>query len=110
MMIANTFDVAISILVTCNLPIEALTKHFEELNRVLAPGGKALVLNLSNPAFQMLSLTVGTDEVAVKEKIAQTLKDLPNFPSQFEINKAFKALDEILRACFAKDEHGSVFS
>ena len=28
----NTFDVAISILVTCNLPIEALTKHFEELS------------------------------------------------------------------------------
>ena len=28
----STFDVAISIFVTCNLPIEVLTKHFEELN------------------------------------------------------------------------------
>ena len=105
----NTFDVAISIFVTCNLPIEALTKHFEELNRVLVPGGKALVLNLSNPAFQTLSLTVGADKVAVKEKIDQALKDLPNFPSQFQINKAFEGLDEILRGCFAKDRSGSVF-
>ena len=58
----NTFDVAISIFVTCNLPIKALTKHFEELNRVLVPGGKGLVLNLSNPAFQTLSLTTGADQ------------------------------------------------
>ena len=105
----NTFDVAISILVTCNLPIEALTKHFEELNRVLAPGGKALVLNLSNPAFQTLSLITGADEMEVKEKIDHALKGLPNFPSQFQINKALKDLDEVLRACFAKDEQGSVF-
>ena len=35
----NTFDVAISILVTCDLPIVALAKYFEELNRVLVPGG-----------------------------------------------------------------------
>ena len=105
----NTFDVAISIFVTCNLPIEALTKHFEELNRVLVPGGKALVLNLSNPAFQILSLITGADEVAVKEKIDQALKSLPNFPSQYQINKAFGELKEVLRGCFAKDEQGSVF-
>ena len=105
----NTFDVAISIFVTCNLSIEALTKHFEELNRVLVPGSKALVLNLSNPAFQTLFLTVGADKVAVKEKIDQALKDLPNFPSQFQINKAFEGLDEILRGCFAKGKSGSVF-
>ena len=103
----NTFDVAI--FVTCNLPIEALTKHFEELNRVLMPGGVALVLNLSNPAFQKLSLITGADEVAVKEKIDKALKVLPNFPSQLQINKAFADLNEVLRGCFAKDEQGSVF-
>ena len=105
----NTFDVAISIFVTCNLPIEALTKHFEELDRVLVPGGKALVLNLSNPAFQTLSLITGVGEVAVKEKIDQAIKSLPNFPSQHQINKAFGELKEVLRGCFAKDEQGSVF-
>ena len=104
----NTFDVAISIFVTCNLPIEALTKHFEELDRVLVPGGKALVLNLSNPAFQPLLIT-GADEVAVKEKIDKALKLLPNFPSQLQINKAFGELKEVIRGCFAKDEQGSVF-
>ena len=31
----NTFDVAISIFVTCNLPNEVVIKHFMELNRVL---------------------------------------------------------------------------
>ena len=76
---------------------------------MLVPGGKALVLNLSNPAFQTLSLTVGADEAAVKEKIDQALKGLPNFPSQFQINKAFEDLNEVLRACFTKDEQGSVF-
>ena len=105
----NTFDVAISVFVTCNLPNEVLTKHFEELSRVLVPGGKALVVNLSNPAFQILSLTAGANEVAVKEKIDQAIKGLPNFPSQAQINKAFEGLDEILRGCFAEDKSGSVF-
>ena len=105
----NTFEVAISIFVTCNLPIEVLTKHFEKLNRVLIPGGKALVLNLSNPAFQTISLTIGSDEVGVKDKIDQALKGLPNFPSQSQVNKAFEDLHEILRACFAKSDSGSVF-
>ena len=105
----NTFEVAISIFVTCNLPIEVLTKHFDELNRVLIPGGKALVLNLSNPAFQTISLTIGSDEVVVKDKIDQALKGLPNFPLQSQVNKAFEDLHEILRACFAKDDSGSVF-
>ena len=105
----NTFDAAISIFVTCNLRIEALTKHFEELNRVLVPGGKALVLNLSNSAYQTLSLIAGADEGAVKKKINQALKDLPNFPSQFQINKAFEGLDEVLRGCFANNEQGTVY-
>ena len=104
----NTFDAAISIFVTCSLHPEALKKHFEELNRVLVRGGKALVLNLSNPAFQTLSLIDGADELAVKAKIGQVLKGLPNFPSQFQINNAFEDLKEILRACFTKDEYGSV--
>ena len=105
----NTFDAAISIFVTCNLCIEALTEHFEELNRVLVPGGRALVLNLSNPAFQKLSLIAGADEKAVREKINQALEELPNFPSQLQINKGLGGLDEILRACFTKDIFGSVY-
>ena len=105
----NAFDVAISIFVTCNLCIEALTKHFEELNRVLVPGGKALVLNLSNPGYQTLFLIAGVDEVAVKEKINQVLKGLSKFPTQIQINEAFGNLIEVIRGCFVKDNEGSVF-
>ena len=61
---------------------------------MLVPGGKAfiLVLNLSNLAFQTLSLTTGADKVAVKEKIDQALKDLLNFPSQFQLLMKFYVL------------------
>ena len=38
-----SFDVAISLLVPCNLSSEAFEKHFQELYRVLAPGGKAIM-------------------------------------------------------------------
>ena len=76
---------------------------------MLVPGGKAFILNLSNPLFQTLSLTVGADKMTVKEKIDQALKHLPKFSSQFQINKAFEELDEVLRACFAKDVDGVVF-
>ena len=40
----NGFDVAISLFVTCILPPSGFTKHFQELHRVLAPRGKALLL------------------------------------------------------------------
>ena len=31
----NTFDIALSLYVTCELPMEVMLKHFEELHRVL---------------------------------------------------------------------------
>ena len=40
----GSFDVAISLFVTCNLSPEAFAKHFKELFRVLVPGGKAILL------------------------------------------------------------------
>ena len=33
----NTFDIALSIYVTCELPMEVISKHFKELHRVLVP-------------------------------------------------------------------------
>ena len=39
-----SFDVAISLFVTCNLSSEAFEKHFQELQRVLVPGGIAVLL------------------------------------------------------------------
>ena len=104
----NTFDIALSIFVTCELPIEMISKHFNELFRVLVPGGKALVLNLSNPAFQ-LCLTERANEAVVQEKIDQILAHLPDHPSSQQISSAFEDLQEAMIICFAYDKNGSLF-
>ena len=106
---SNTFDIALSIFVTCELPIEILSKHFKELYRVLVPGGRALVLNLSNATFQVTSLTDGANKTAVQEKIDQTLAYFPKHPSQQQISEAFEDLNEVMSACFAYDKNGSLF-
>ena len=52
----NSFDIALSIFVTCELPIKVISEHFKELHRVLVPGGKALMLNLSDSKYQRMFL------------------------------------------------------
>ena len=74
----NSFDVAISIYVTCNLPIETLTKHFEELHRVLvATSWKSIgkYIDLSDLFYQTLYLYDEDDEasVTVKKSVAKVL-------------------------------------
>ena len=105
----NTFDIALSLYVTCELPVEILPKHFKELYRVLVPGGKALVLNLSNSAFQMMYLTNEANRVVVQEKIDQTLASIPNHPTQEQISKTFKDFHEVVGLSFAYDQNGSLF-
>ena len=104
----NIFDIAISIFVTCELPIEIISKHFKELHRVLVPGGKALVLNLSKAAFQT-NLIDGANEATVQKKIDQILTCLPDHPTQQQISKAFEGLHEAACVCFAYDKNGSLF-
>ena len=104
----NSFDIALSIHVTNVLPIQALSKHFMELHRVLAPGGKALVLNLSNPAFQTI-LTEGANEATVQDNIDQILNCIPDHPSQQQISNALKGLHGVVCTCFAYDKNGSLF-
>ena len=105
----NTFDIALSIYVICELPIETLSKHFSELHRVLVPGGKALVLNLSNPVYQRMYLTEGAKEEVVQKKIDQILACVPRHPTQQQINKAFEDLHKVVCVCFAYDKNGSLF-
>ena len=105
----NEFDIVISLYVTCNLPKQKLAEHFKELNRVLAPGGKAFVLSLSNSAYDTLYLTTGTNTAFTKERIDLILAKLPAHPTKFQISKAFEHLDEILRASFATDKAGNTF-
>ena len=105
----NTFDIALSMYVTCELPVEILPKHFTELYRVLVPGGKALVLNLTNSAFQMMYLTNEANRMVVQEKIDQKLASIPNHPTQEQISKNFKDLREVVGLSFAYDKNGSLF-
>ena len=105
----NTFDVAISILVTCNLPIEALTKHFEELSRVLVPGGKALVHNLSNAAFQTMYLFSEDDEASLKKSIEQVLQNCKTASTLAELTNTFGKFGRVVRVCFTKDENEQLF-
>ena len=105
----NAFDIALSMYVTCELPIEILSKHFTELHRVLAPGGKALVLNLSNPIYQKTYLIDGANEAVVQKKIDDIVACLPSNPSQQQLNEAFADLPEVVSMCFAYDKNDSLF-
>ena len=104
----NTFDVAISILITCNLPADALKRHFDELNRVLAPGGKALVHNLSNAAFQTLYLFSDDDEASLKISFEQVLQN-HKVSSLAEIADVLEKSGRVVRACFTKDKNEIMF-
>ena len=103
----NTFDVAMSIYVTCCLPLETCISHFKELHRVLAPGGKAMVVNNFSPAFERLFIAQGADQTAVDNDIAKRLMNLTiSHPSKEEVNNAFQDLHELLHGFFTCDENG----
>jgi len=105
----NSFEVAMSVYVTASLPTEILKRHFTELYRVLVPGGKAMVLNLTKPAFDTLLVTCGTDKENTEMKINKILTNLPKHPTYQQINKALEPLHEITHACFAADAGGNLF-
>ena len=107
-----SFDVAISLLVTCNLSLEVFDKHFQELHRVLAPGGKAIILAPTDWCHSRLYTKVGADPATVENNIGQVLKSLPKNPSTLQITKAFKDCQEdigIHVTTFAVDDKGDVF-
>ena len=103
----NTFDIALSIFVTCELPMEILSKHFTELHRILVPNGRALVVNLCYSSFQKY-LTDGADEEVTQEKIDQILARIPDHPSQQQVSEALEDLHEVVNASFAYDKNGSL--
>ena len=105
----NTFDIALSLYIIPALRYEAYIRHFEELHRVLAPGGKALVVNLAKTAFDTMFLTCGADKTAVTQKIEDKLVNLSNLPTEEEINDAFKDLHEILLVTFAINHYGRLY-
>lgn len=104
-----SFDVAISLFVTCNLSPEAFTKHFKELYRVLVPGGKAILLIPTDSCNTRLYTKIGADPIHVEKNITQILARLPKHPTTAQVTEAFKDVDDIYVTCFAVDNQGNVF-
>ena len=102
----NAFDVAISIYITCSLRLEALVCHFKEMHRVLAPGGKAMVVCNSKPGFKKMFLRSKANQEMVENLVAQKLVDLPKYPSQDQVNDAFKDPHDIIQAPLILDQNG----
>ena len=104
-----SFDVAISLFVTCNLSPEAFAKHFKEIYRVLAPGGKAVMLIPTDNCSSKLYTKIGADPAKVEKDIAQILASLPKNPTTAQITEAFKDVEDIFVTCFAVDSQGDLF-
>ena len=104
-----SFDVALSLFVTCNLSPEAYAKHFQELYQVLVPGGKIILLALTDHCHSRLYTKIGADPAIVEKDIAQILAKLPKFPTTAQVTEAFQNNNDIYLTCFAVDAQGDVF-
>ena len=104
-----SFDVAISLFVTCNLSPEAFEKHFEELHRVLVPGGKAVLLIPTDWSHSRLYTKIEADATKVENNITQYLAKMPVNPTTAQVTEALKDDNDILITCFATDAKGDVF-
>ena len=105
----DSFDVAITLYVACNLPIESYVKYFKELYRVLVPDGKAIILNPNDWCQTKLYTRVDADPDIVEDEITQILQTVPRYPTTAQVTAAFKDADDVLIACFALDKNGKLF-
>ena len=105
----TSFDVAISLFVTCNLSPEAFEKHFQELHRVLVPGGKAVLLMPTDWSHSRLYTKIEANPTTVENSITRYLANMPKNPTTAEVTEALKDDTDILITCFAVDDRGDVF-
>ena len=80
-----SFDVALSLFVTCNLPSKAFTKHFQELYWVLVPGGKAILLVPTDWSHSRLYTKTEANPTAVENKITQIIPKIPRYPTTAQV-------------------------
>ena len=100
----NSFDIGMSLYVTGWLRPEACVNHFKELHRVLAPGGKAVVINFSNPAFDKLYVTKEADRLAVENEINKKLASVSTNPKYDEIRSTLEGMKDVTITTFAINE------
>ena len=104
-----SFDVAISLFVSCNIPPSAFKKYFQELHRVLAPGGKAILLIPTDWSHSKLYIKMEVDSTIVENEIAQITAKIPKYPTTAQVIEAFKGTHNILNCCLAVNDEGDVF-
>ena len=105
-----SFDVAISLFITCNLSPEAYEKHFQELYRVLVPGGKAILLAPTDWSHSRLYTKFEVNSTTVEDNITHILVKIPKYPTTAQVTEAFKDADDIIMSCFAIDPEGVTIS
>ena len=104
-----SLDVAMSLFVIGNLSPDAYAKHFQELYRVLVPGGKVILLAPTDHCHSRLYTKIGADPAIVEKDIGQILAKLPKFPTTTHVTEAFQNDNDIYLTCFAVDTQGDVF-
>ncbi|XP_065886070.1 uncharacterized protein [Dysidea avara] len=105
----NSFEVALSIYITCSVRKDTFIAHYKELHRILVPGGKAMVMNFVKPAFDIMYLYQGENQGDTELKLQNVLAKLPNYPSNEQIMKEFQDLHSVMLVSFALDEQGRLY-
>ena len=76
--------------------------------RVLATGGKAIVVSYSKPAFKEIFFRNKVDIEMAEQLIAQKLSSLPNYPTQDQVNNAFGDVHDVILATFIIVQNGKL--
>ena len=88
---------------------EAFEKHFQELYRVLAPNGKAIMLTPTDWSHSRLYTKIKADPTTVDNNIAKITATIPKHPTTTQVNEIFDDSNDIVMACFAVDVKGDIF-
>lgn len=105
----DSFDLAISLFVSKNMPPERFENYFREIFRVLAHGGKAMLLIQTDWSCSRLYTKADADPTVVENDIAQIAAKLPKYPSTAQVTEAFKDHNSVINCCLSVDEKGDLF-
>ena len=68
-----------------------------------------MIVHLTKQSFEKLYLFDGVGDDLVRNKIGQCSKQLPDHPTLSQVNKVLENLHEVIRVCFAMDQHGRMY-
>lgn len=97
-------DLALSILVGCNLPNGTFQRYYGEMGRVLRSGGKAIVVLPTSLDRTFTKGDITADEA--NAEVDATLATLPRNPSEETIRRALAGFDQINSATFVINDEG----